>query len=75
MPDLGKNFCGITVGLSGYPQGFANEHLGRTEPVAIDWNCYDPGSDFSARLLTGYDYGTPKVSSHISHGQLSQSAE
>ena len=38
MPDLGKNFCGITVGLSGYPQGFANEHLGRTEPVAIDWN-------------------------------------
>ena len=37
--------------------------------------CYDPGSDFSGRLLTGYDYGTPKVSSHISHGQSSQSAE
>ena len=37
--------------------------------------CYDPGSDFSARLLTGYDYGTPQVSSHISHGQSSQSAE
>ena len=36
--------------------------------------CYDPGSDFSARLLTGYDYGTPKVSSHISHGQSYQSA-
>ena len=36
--------------------------------------CYDPGSDFSACLFTGYDYGTPKVSSHISHGQLSQSA-
>ena len=27
-----------------------------------------------ARLLTGYDYGTPKVSSHISHVQSSQSA-
>ena len=26
-------------------------------------------------LLTGYDYGTPKVSSHISHGQSSQSAQ
>ena len=37
--------------------------------------CYDPGSDFSARLLTGYDYGTPQVSSHISHGQSPQSAE
>ena len=37
--------------------------------------CYDPGSDFSACLLTGYDYGTPQVSSHISHGQSSQSAE
>ena len=37
--------------------------------------CYDLGSDFSARLLTGYDYGTPQVSSHISHGQSSQSAE
>ena len=36
--------------------------------------CYDPGSDFSARLLTGHDYGTPKVSFHISHGQSSQSA-
>ena len=37
--------------------------------------CYDRGSDFSARLLTGYDYGTPQVSSRISHGQSSQSAE
>ena len=37
--------------------------------------CYDPGSDFSARLLTGYDYGTPQVSSRISHGQSPQSAE
>ena len=37
--------------------------------------CYDPGSDFSARLLTGYDYGTLQVSSHISHGQSPQSAE
>ena len=36
--------------------------------------CYDPGSDFSGRLFTGYDYGTPKVSSHISHGQSYQSA-
>ena len=36
--------------------------------------CYDRGSDFSARLLTGYDYGTLQVSSHISHGQSSQSA-
>ena len=43
MPDLGKNFVrqelrGITVGLSGYPQGFADKHLGRTEPVTIGWN-------------------------------------
>ena len=37
--------------------------------------CYDRGSDFPARLLTGYDYGTPQVSFHISHGQSSQSAE
>ena len=37
-------------------------------------SCYDPGSDFSARLLTGYDYGTPKASSYISHGQSYQSA-
>ena len=36
--------------------------------------CYDLGSDFSARLLTGYDYGTPKASSRISHGQSYQSA-
>ena len=36
--------------------------------------CYDQGSDFSAHLLTGYDYSTPKVSLHISHGQLFQSA-
>ena len=36
--------------------------------------CYDRGSDFSARLLTGYDYGIPQVSSHISHGQYPQSA-
>ena len=28
----------------------------------------------SACLLTGYDYGIPKASSYISHGQLSQSA-
>ena len=26
------------MGLNGYPQGFANKHLGRTEPVAIEWN-------------------------------------
>ena len=38
MPDFGKNFVGSLVGLSGYPQGFANKHLGRAEPVAIDWN-------------------------------------
>ena len=38
-------------------------------------DCYDQGSDFSARLLTGYDYGTPQVSSYISHGQSSQSAK
>ena len=38
MPDLGKNFVGSLMGLSRYPQGFANKHLGRTEPVAIDWN-------------------------------------
>ena len=36
--------------------------------------CYDQGSDFSGRLLTGYDYGTPQASSYISHGQSSQSA-
>ena len=36
--------------------------------------CYDSGSDFSGRLLTGYDYGTPQASSRISHGQSSQSA-
>ena len=36
--------------------------------------CYDPGLDFSGRLLTSYDYGTPQASSHISHGQSSQSA-
>ena len=109
---LRQELCGITVGLSGYPQGLANKHLSRTESVTIDWNtsykgqchlncktndsrshkgkiplyrarrvivqedqaCYDPSSDFSARLLTGYDYGTPQVSSHISHGQSSQSA-
>ena len=28
----------------------------------------------SARLFTSYDYGTLKVSLHISHGQSSQSA-
>ena len=28
-----------------------------------------------ARLLTGYDYGTPKASSYISHGQSSQSVK
>ena len=45
-------------------------------PRAGGWPlCYDPGSDFSGRLLTGYDYGTPQASSHISHGQSSQSAE
>ena len=44
-------------------------------PINMFTGCYDPGSDFSARLLTGYDYGTPQVSSHISHGQSSQSAE
>ena len=37
--------------------------------------CYDPGSDFSGRLLTGYDYGIPQASSYISHGQSSQSAK
>ena len=37
-------------------------------------SCYDRGLDFSARLLTGYDYGIPQVSSCISHGQSSQSA-
>ena len=36
--------------------------------------CYNQGLNFSACLLTGYDYGTPKVSLHISHGQSSQSA-
>ena len=36
--------------------------------------CYDQGLDLPARLLTSYDYGTPEVSLHISHGQLSQSA-
>ena len=41
---------------------------------AVHSVCYDRGSDFSARLLTGYDYGTPQVSSRISHGQSSQSA-
>ena len=31
-PDLGENFMGSLVGLSGTPQGLACEHLGRTEP-------------------------------------------
>ena len=48
------------------------EHARVYAPEGED--CYDSGSDFSARLLTGYDYGTPQVSSHISHGQSSQSA-
>ena len=26
------------MGLSKYPQGFADKHLGRTEPVTVDWN-------------------------------------
>ena len=43
--------------------------------TGVEVGCYDLGSDFSARLLTGYDYGTPQVSFHISHGQSSQSAE
>ena len=32
MPNLGENFVGSLVGLNVYPQGFANKHLGRTEP-------------------------------------------
>ena len=43
--------------------------------LGLKLECYDPGSDFSGRLLTGYDYGTPQVSSRISHGQSHQSAK
>ena len=46
----------------------------RLDRIAIMEECYDQGSDFSGRLLTGYDYGTPQASSYISHGQSSQSA-
>ena len=47
---------------------------GLNDPPPVHRSCYDSDSDLSARLLTGYDYGTPKVSSYISHGQSSQSA-
>ena len=30
---LRRELCGVTVGLNRYPQGFADKHLGRTEPV------------------------------------------
>ena len=51
------------------------EAIHMEDVVDFEGWCYDSGSDFSDRLLTGYDYGTPKVSSYISHGQSSQSAE
>ena len=51
-----------------------HNHAAALEEGRVAHECYDPGSDFSARLLTGYDYGIPKVSSHISHGQSYQSA-
>ena len=65
-----KMGCRCTLTIKMYPH--TDKILGKYDE---EHDCYDPGSDFSACLLTGYDYGTPQVSSHISHGQQPQSAE
>ena len=38
MPDLGKNFMGSLQDLADIHRAFADKHLGRTEPVTVDWN-------------------------------------
>ena len=69
--------CDLEKGLVHIPAVWDDKPVvNEPETVALldVWHCYDLGSDFSARLLTGYDYGTPKASSRISHGQSYQSA-
>ena len=38
MPDLGKNSVGSLWDLADIHRALPNKHLGRTEPVAVDWN-------------------------------------